>query len=269
MSDEFAIRAAGLYHKRDGYLTNLYDGKKVHGRRRVRDSPHGPVDGRECHGRAAVRAHPDRQRDRSVQGVDPGPRQLCLWRLQPDRRVGRSQPELSPGGRQDPACRHPAHRLGPERAGHAHIDHWLAGLRGFRTQRPGRHPGGTGLVLRRHVCRDVPAGISAQLHQRPPDADLGGLFLVGGSGAATRLSVLPARRAAFATVRRHLLVGRLRPGYLQPHRRLAIDGGPALYRRQEGLHQRTRVRSVCPACLPGRHRQLRCGHRPRGPWSTT
>ena len=29
MSDEFAIRAAGLYHKRNGYLTNLHDGKKV------------------------------------------------------------------------------------------------------------------------------------------------------------------------------------------------------------------------------------------------
>ena len=29
LSDEFAVRAAGLYHKRDGYLTNLYDGKKV------------------------------------------------------------------------------------------------------------------------------------------------------------------------------------------------------------------------------------------------
>ena len=29
VSEEFAIRAAGLYHKRDGYLRNLYDGKRV------------------------------------------------------------------------------------------------------------------------------------------------------------------------------------------------------------------------------------------------
>ena len=29
VSEEFAIRAAGIYHKRDGYLKNLYDGKHV------------------------------------------------------------------------------------------------------------------------------------------------------------------------------------------------------------------------------------------------
>ena len=29
VSEEFAIRAAGLYHKRDGYLKNLYDGKRA------------------------------------------------------------------------------------------------------------------------------------------------------------------------------------------------------------------------------------------------
>lgn len=29
VSEEFAIRAAGIYHKRDGYLRNLYDGKHV------------------------------------------------------------------------------------------------------------------------------------------------------------------------------------------------------------------------------------------------
>ena len=29
LSDQFAVRAAGLYHKRDGYLRNLYDDKRV------------------------------------------------------------------------------------------------------------------------------------------------------------------------------------------------------------------------------------------------